>query len=94
MQALHVVAVVPLVCRVWCTFTLFNNQVRRIPSDIKKPGSLINYQVFLLTFKYYLVSANLPFDVFFTSLDLMRAMPKGLSFANSIRIGAATKIDE
>lgn len=94
MQVLHAVAVVLLVCRAWCTFTLFNKRVRRITSDIKKPGSIINYQVFLLNFKYYLVSANLPFDVFFTSLDLIRAMPKGLSFANSIRIGAATKIDE
>lgn len=42
----------------------------------------------------YFVSTNLDLVVLPEADDLRRAIPNGLSFANSINIGAATKMEE
>ena len=48
----------------------------------------------LKNLKNYFECTILAFGNFFLSEELIRAAPKGLSLANSINIGAATKIEE
>ena len=60
----------------------------------KETGKFLDYRLAIYKLSIYLfVSANLAFGNFFLS-DFIRAVPNGLSFANSIKIGAATKIEE